>query len=149
MHSSTDKIDVVIPTASGQVRICPNGVTFNPLVQVHAARPGLGMGLAYSAIALVVLETATPGQEGTATAAMQLANVLSMAVATGIGGALVATANARTGGPSAGVLVQSLLMIGVIALALVTTVRLAGVVPPAEAAQPNTGQAAAREAQSS
>jgi MFS family permease len=87
---------------------------------------GLGMGLAYSAISLAVLETAPAGQEGAATAAMQLANVLSIALGTGLGGVLVAASNARTGTTSVGLLAQSLLMIGVIVVALLSALRLPG-----------------------
>jgi MFS family permease len=87
---------------------------------------GLGMGFAFSAISLAVLETAPAGQEGVATAAMQLANVLSVALGTGLGGVLVAASNARTGAISPGVLAQSLLMIGVIVVALLTALRLPG-----------------------
>ena len=49
---------------------------------------GLGMGLAFSTNSLVVLEAAQPGQEGTAAAALQLANVLGVAVGAGIGGVI-------------------------------------------------------------
>lgn len=87
---------------------------------------GLGMGLAYSALTLAVLETAPAGQEGAATSAMQLANVLSMAIATGLGGVLVAQANARTGTPAVGLIAQSGLMILVIVVALFTSIRLPG-----------------------
>lgn len=101
---------------------------------------GLGMGLAFSSISLVVLATAPAGQEGAATAALQLANVLSIALGTGLGGVLVAASSARTGSPNSGVLAQSLLMIGVIVLALLTTLRL-----PGRAAQPGPGGQAAPE----
>jgi MFS family permease len=55
---------------------------------------GLGMGLAYSTTTLVVLESAPPGEEGAASSAAQLANVLGTALGTGIGGTLVTLANA-------------------------------------------------------
>jgi MFS family permease len=51
---------------------------------------GLGMGLAYAPLSLTVLDEATPGQEGAATAALQLSDVLGIALGTGVGGALVA-----------------------------------------------------------
>ena len=51
---------------------------------------GLGMGLAYSPISLTVLRDAPLGEEGTATAAMQLCDVLGTALGTGLGGAIVA-----------------------------------------------------------
>ena len=51
---------------------------------------GLGIGIAYSTLSLVVLEMAPPGQEGSATSAMSLAIVVGTALGAGIGGALIA-----------------------------------------------------------
>lgn len=51
---------------------------------------GLGMGLAYAPLSLTVLDEATRGQEGAATAALQLTDVLGIALGTGTAGALVA-----------------------------------------------------------
>lgn len=51
---------------------------------------GLGMGLAYAPISLTVLGAATPGQEGAATSALQLSDVLGIALGTGVAGALIA-----------------------------------------------------------
>jgi predicted MFS family arabinose efflux permease len=87
---------------------------------------GLGMGLGYSTLSLVVLEGAESGQEGTATAALQMMNVLGSALGTGIGGVIVAHANARGAGPGAGIAQQDLAMLGVIGLALIATRRLPG-----------------------
>jgi MFS family permease len=53
---------------------------------------GFGIGLAYSTLALVVLEEAEEGREGAASAALQLANVLGIALGAGVGGAFVALA---------------------------------------------------------
>ena len=50
----------------------------------------LGMGLGYSALSLIVLREARPGEEGVPTSALQLSDVLGTALATGLGGALVA-----------------------------------------------------------
>ena len=55
---------------------------------------GLGMGLAYSMLALLVLETAAPGQEGVSSAALQLMFTLGTAIGAGTGGAIVALADA-------------------------------------------------------
>ena len=55
---------------------------------------GLGMGMAYGGISMVVLAEAEPGQEGSATSAMQLSDVLGVALGTGIGGAAVAVGEA-------------------------------------------------------
>jgi MFS family permease len=57
---------------------------------------GLGMGLAYSMVALLVLETAPPGEEGASSAAIQLMFTLGTAFGAGVGGAVVALADAGT-----------------------------------------------------
>lgn len=51
---------------------------------------GFGMGLAYSTPALIVLREAAPGEQGTTTAALQLSDIIGMALGTGVGGALIA-----------------------------------------------------------
>jgi MFS family permease len=51
---------------------------------------GLGMGLAYPAATLAVLSEAEPGKEGQASATMQIASALAVAVGTGVGGDLLA-----------------------------------------------------------
>lgn len=55
---------------------------------------GLGMGLAYSMLALLMLETAPQGQEGISSAALQLMFTLGTAFGAGLGGAIVALADA-------------------------------------------------------
>ena len=56
---------------------------------------GFGIGLAYSTLSLVVLREAPPGQEGTASSALQLLDNLGVAVGAGLGGAAVAIAAAH------------------------------------------------------
>jgi MFS family permease len=51
---------------------------------------GLGMGLAYAPISLMMLRKALPGQEGQAAASLNLADVLGTAIGIGVGGAAVA-----------------------------------------------------------
>ncbi len=51
---------------------------------------GLGMGLAYSPLALIVLREAPEGQQGAASSAISLTDSLGTALGTGITGALVA-----------------------------------------------------------
>jgi MFS family permease len=55
---------------------------------------GLGMGLAYSMLALLMLETAPPGEEGISSAALQLMFTLGTALGAGAGGAVVALVDA-------------------------------------------------------
>ncbi len=57
---------------------------------------GLGMGLAYSTAALVTLETSPPGEEGFSSSALQLMFTLGTALGAGVGGAVVAIADAGT-----------------------------------------------------
>jgi MFS family permease len=51
---------------------------------------GLGMGLAYAPISLMMLREAPPGQEGRVSASLNLADVLGTAIGIGVGGAAVA-----------------------------------------------------------
>ncbi len=62
---------------------------------------GLGMGLCYPVVTLTVLREAEPGQEGSATASLQLLDVLGNALGSGIGGALVAAGLALAWDPHA------------------------------------------------
>ena len=83
-----------------------------PVVAVAAwGVSGLGMGLAYSTTALVVLESAAQGREGAASAALQLANVLGAAIGTGVAGACVTFAGGGDHVQRSGLVVADLLMI--------------------------------------
>ena len=53
---------------------------------------GLGMGLAYAPLSLMMLQRARPGQEGQTSASLNLADVLGTAIGIGAGGAAVAAA---------------------------------------------------------
>lgn len=64
------------------------------IAAVGWAVAGLGMGLSYSMLALLVLETAPKGEEGISSAAIQLMFTLGTAFGAGIGGAVVALADA-------------------------------------------------------
>jgi predicted MFS family arabinose efflux permease len=52
---------------------------------------GFGMGTAYSPLSVVTLAEAEPGREGVATSALQLNDVLGVALGTGVGGVIVAS----------------------------------------------------------
>ena len=58
---------------------------------------GLGIGMAYSPLSVTTLDHATPGEEGKATSALQLCDVLGQALGTGIAGAIVVAAAAGLG----------------------------------------------------
>jgi MFS family permease len=87
---------------------------------------GLGIGIAYSTLSLVILETAPAGAEGQATAGMQLANALGVALGAGAGGALIAAFSAGDSPSRESLLTQNLVMVGVVGLAVVVAGRLPG-----------------------
>jgi MFS family permease len=85
---------------------------------------GFGMGMSYSGLSLIVLAAAPPGREGGATSAMQLSDVLGMAVGTGLGGAAVAVAERGGGDVRPGVAVAFGLALVAGTLAVVASRRL-------------------------
>ncbi len=93
---------------------------------------GLGMGLAYSTLSLVVLETAPGDQMGSASASMELSSVLGTALGTGLGGVIIAFAAGSGRSPSWGITVIDLLVIAVIGLSILTAIRLPGRRPSVE-----------------
>jgi MFS family permease len=74
---------------------------------------GLGMGLAYSPLALIVLREAAPETQGAATSALSLTDSLGTALGTGIAGAIVAASLRMTGDPAAGLAVAFTVAIAV------------------------------------
>lgn len=80
---------------------------------------GLGMGLAFTTCSAAILEAAPPGQEGSVSASLQLAQVLGAALATGIGGAIVAAPFAGVP-PARGIGVVDGLMLVALALSIAT-----------------------------
>ena len=99
---------------------------------------GLGMGLAYAPLSLMMLQKAAPGQEGQASASLNLADVLGTATGIGVGG--VAVAAAAGGNLRFGVLAAFAVPAVVGLLALMFTRRL----PAGTSAQPEPGQVPAR-----
>src|SRR6266571_662257 len=87
---------------------------------------GLGMGLAYSTLSLVVLETAPKDQVGSASASMELSSVLGTALGTGLGGVIIAFAAGSGRSPSWGIAVIDILVIAVVGFACLTAIRLPG-----------------------
>jgi MFS family permease len=59
---------------------------------------GLGMGIAYAPISLIMLRVAPAGREGWASASLNLSDVLGIAIGVGLGGAAVAAATSLTTG---------------------------------------------------
>jgi MFS family permease len=106
---------------------------------------GLGMGLAYAPISLMMLQKAPPGQEGRVSASLNLADVLGDAIGIGVGGAAVAAAVGRDLGLGIVAAFCAAAAVGVAALAV--TRRLpsgpssAPPAPgPAEGAQPDPAE---------
>ncbi|HEU0244196.1 MAG TPA: MFS transporter [Candidatus Limnocylindrales bacterium] len=64
--------------------------------------PGIGMGFMYSAVTLVVLRGSSPTEQGSASSALQLSDILGTALGTGVAGAITA-AGTRAGGDGLGV----------------------------------------------
>ena len=98
------------------------------------ALTGVGMGVAYSALTLVILRRSAPGEQGAATAALQLSDILGTALGAGIGGAITAVGE-RSGGDGLGWgLGLALVVAVVVALAgLLASVRLPGPSAPRSA----------------
>ena len=85
---------------------------------------GLGMGLAYSPLALIVLREAPEGEQGTASSALSLLDSLGTAVGIGITGALVAASVRATESPVTGLAAGFAVAIGVGILGLLLSTRL-------------------------
>ncbi len=79
---------------------------------------GAGIGMAYAPLSVTTLDRATVGEEGRATSALQLCDMLGQAIGTGVAGAIVAAASAGPGHRAAVALAFSFAVaVGVIALA--------------------------------
>jgi MFS family permease len=87
---------------------------------------GLGMGLSYSTVSLVVLETAPADQQGAATASMELASVLGSALGTGLGGVIIALVASSRELPSTGIALVDVLVVAVIGVGILAAARLPG-----------------------
>jgi MFS family permease len=92
---------------------------------------GLGMGLAYSPLALIVLREAAGAEQGRASSALSLTDSLGTALGTGITGAAVAASVRDTGEPVRGLVVGFVVAIAVAGLGLALSGRLAVVPRPA------------------
>jgi len=70
------------------------------LAVVAWALAGAGIGTAYAPLSVTTLDLAAAGEEGRATSALQLCDVLGQALGTGVAGAIVATASLIGHGPA-------------------------------------------------
>jgi MFS family permease len=85
---------------------------------------GLGIGMTYTTLSLVVLELAPEGREGVSSAALQLADSLGVAIGAGVGGAIIAAYG--TAQTATAIEYHFLLMIAIAVLGLFTASRLGG-----------------------
>jgi MFS family permease len=85
---------------------------------------GLGMGLSYSPLALIVLREAHGAEQGRASSALSLTDSLGTALGTGITGAAVAASVRDTAQPVRGLAIGFVVAIAVAGLGLVVSSRL-------------------------
>jgi MFS family permease len=87
------------------------------------ALAGGGIGTAYAPLSVTTLDRAAPGEEGRATSALQLCDVLGQALGTGVAGAIVAAAGI---GHGTGVALAFSFAIAVALIGIVAGARLPG-----------------------
>ena len=85
---------------------------------------GFGMGIAYSPLSLTVLAYAPAGQEGRASASLQLCDTLGIALGTGAAGAVVATGAALGWARSTPLLLSFAVLGGVAVFGAIVAARL-------------------------
>ena len=96
-----------------------------PFAAIAWGTAGLGMGVAYSTATLVVLESVPAGEEGVSSSAAQLLFVLGIALATGLGGTVVAlTTSSAAHSTATGIILVDAGAIAAAALGLLTAGRL-------------------------
>jgi MFS family permease len=106
------------------------------IAAVGWAIAGLGMGLAYSMLALLMLETSAPGEAGFSSAALQLMFTLGTAYGAGIGGAVVAMSESGALG-----LTEAIgIVFAIMAIVAVLAVGVAWRVPRGPSEQPVAGE---------
>lgn len=107
-----------------------------PLAGAGWAAAGFGMGMSYSGLSLILLASAPAGREGTATSALQLSDVVGMALGTGLGGAAVAFGERSGSPPEAGIAVAFALAFTAASAACVVARRLPRTVERSSAGEP-------------
>jgi MFS family permease len=91
---------------------------------------GVGMGLMYSAVTIVVLRGVDPAAQGSASSSLQLSDILGTALGTGVAGAITA-AGERAGGDGLGVALAAVFAMACLAglLGLAASPRLGSAAP--------------------
>jgi MFS family permease len=113
---------LIVGLASFLLVLLPEVPTWLSLPTVGIA--GLGMGLAYSPLALIVLREAHGAEQGRASSALSLTDSLGTALGIGITGAAVAASVRATGEPVSGLAVGFAVAIAVAGLGLILSTRL-------------------------
>jgi len=96
--------------------------------------PGVGMGFMYSAVTLVVLRGSAAAEQGAASSALQLSDILGTALGTGVAGA-IAAAGERAGGNGLGIALAAVFAVSLVSalLGLLGTRRIGTVSSPENA----------------
>ena len=97
---------------------------------------GLGMGLAYAPLSLMMLRKAPPGGEGRASASLNLADVLGTAIGIGVGGAAVAAGAGGNLAMGIAAAFAAAAAVGVVALVITRRLPSGTTASPPPAAQP-------------
>lgn len=103
---------------------------------------GLGMGLAYSQFAIIVLRDAPLESQGSITAAVSLSDALGTALGTGIAGALIATSVRAGAGAGPGLGAAIAMGVGVAVLGFLAAGRLHAAPTERSSAAPEAARAA-------
>ncbi len=113
---------LIVGLASFLLLLLPEVPTWLSVPTVGIA--GLGMGLAYSPLALIVLREAHGAEQGRASSALSLTDSLGSALGIGITGAAVAASVRATAAPVSGLAVGFAVAIAVAGLGLILSSRL-------------------------
>jgi MFS family permease len=116
---------IILAGMAGMVLVLQTNVPIAVAVAAWTVA-GLGMGLAYAPLSLMMLQEALPGHEGQASASLNLTDVLGTAIGIGVGGAAVAAEPGRN--LHLGVLAAFAAAAIVAVVALAVTRRLPGTV---------------------
>jgi MFS family permease len=116
-------LSLVLLGVAGMLAVLRPGVPVG-LAVVAWSSAGLGMGLSYAPLSLMMLREAPAGREGWASASLNLSDVLGSALGAGLGGAAIAAGTDRGWALSTGVAVAFSLPAAVAVVGLVLSGRL-------------------------
>jgi MFS family permease len=129
------RVDAVKLVRTGLILTCiaiagAAGVLVAPMPGVIAvlswAVAGLGIGLSYSGTTMAVFDATASGGEGSAAAALQLANVLGVALGTGVAGLAVSFAASRGQTEACGIFAADVVMLAAAVAATIAAGRITG-----------------------